>query len=59
MTMEALARMLGWGRERMTPIVPEPAPLEIQPRPTTGLWANLSNEQRQSLAAYRGPESHG
>lgn len=59
MKMGALARMLGLGRGRMTPAVSDPAPLELLPRPTSGLWAMLTDEQRANLAAYRGPETHG
>lgn len=41
-----------------TPL-PEPEPINAQPRPMTGLLATLSAEQRAALLKYRGPENHG
>ena len=36
-----------------------PEPHYCKPRPMTGLWAQLTPEQKKSARAYRGEENHG
>lgn len=60
MTMEALARLMGFGwRVRTERVLADPEPLEREERPTVGLWATLSATQREELLKYSGCETHG
>ncbi len=39
--------------------LPEPEPFYATPRPMTGFFATLSDEQKKLALSYRGEETHG
>ncbi|MBX5153222.1 hypothetical protein HJC04_11340 [Rhizobium sp. NLR8a] len=39
--------------------LPEPEPTYGKPRPATGFFANLTEDQKKRALAYRGDEKHG
>lgn len=39
--------------------LPESEPINCKPRQMTGLWGQLTPEEKAKARAYKGPECHG
>lgn len=39
--------------------LPQPDPINCNPRKMTGLWSTLTAEEKAAVLAYDGPENHG
>jgi len=58
--VELAKKFFGWTNIRLIDKpLPEPEPVNAQPRPMNGFFAGLSAEQKKQALAYRGDESHG
>jgi hypothetical protein len=58
--VELAKKLFGWTAVRLLDkSLPEPEPVNAQPRPMNGFFAGLTAEQKEQALEYRGEESHG